>query len=690
MPEAEVSVAGPTTPQGSHPRTKRVPTDTPCVGFDMDRWPPDKKAGKDTRMGRIGGGTALTGSAPGSHKRYRKITLALALVPIVPIVVLVNVATGGPASATSSTVAVGSHPYAVAIDASTDTVYVANSGSNTVSVINGATCNATTTSGCSATPPTIGVGSGPQTGMAVNQATDTVYVANSGSNTVSVINGATCNATNTAGCSANPPAVTVGVTPEGIAVNQSTDTVYVANYYDTMSVINGATCNGTTTSGCGATPPTITVGGINQPDGLAVDESTDTVYVTSAGDNTMSVINGASCNGTTTSGCGATPPTITVGEGGAVPIGVAVNQSTDTVYVANSLVHTVSVINGATCNGTTTSGCGATPPTVTAISQPYGLAVDESTDTVYVTTGSNTVSELNGATCNATNTSGCGTTPPTVTVGNGAVGVAVNSSTDTVYVADYSDNTVSVLGGVAQGLLVLDSSGQITAFGGAMNLGSVPANHPHRLVGLAVSHGGAGYYVADNIGRIYSFGAAGYFNSPTGDTTIVAMAVTPDSGGYWLLDSTGVIYNFGDAMHFPSLSGNGLKTSIAPTPDGGGLWVLNRKGGVYALGNASFHGSAFGVRPFSRAVSVAGTPDGQGYWVAEKNGRVFHFGDAGSFGSCYTTCSLRASNPIKAMTPTPDGLGYWLVSANGSIFVFGDARAFPRAPATVVAAASTP
>ena len=241
----------------------------------------------------------------------------------------------------------------------------------------------------------------------------------------------------------------------------------------------------------------------------------------------------------------------------------------------------------------------------------------------------------------------------------------------------------------AEGLLVLDASGGVAAFAGASFLGAVPPTHRHRLVALAVSDVGKGYYVADNTGGVYAFGTATYDNSPTGDTKVVAMAVTRDSGGYWLLDKTGVIHNFGDARHFSSVSG-GQFVALAPTPDGGGMWVLDRKGEVFARDDAAFYGSAFGLRPFSRAVSLAATPDGKGYWVAERNGRVLHYGDAGSFGSCFTICHLPNSDPVVTMTSTPDGLGYWLVTAGGSIFAFGDARGFGPAPPTVVGAASTP
>ena len=83
---------------------------------------------------------------------------------------------------------------------------------------------------------------------------------------------------------------------------------------------------------------------------VAVDQATDTIYVTNANDNNVSVIDGASCNAEVTTGCNRTPPTVAVG---GQPVDVSVDESTDTVYVANwgnGAGTTVSVIDGAICN----------------------------------------------------------------------------------------------------------------------------------------------------------------------------------------------------------------------------------------------------------------------------------------------------------------------------------------------------
>ena len=65
----------------------------------------------------------------------------------------------------------------------------------------------------------------------------------------------------------------------------------------------------------------------------------------------------------------------------------------DSIYVANTgpeggavsaLGHTVSLIDGATCDGTDQAGCGGAAATVTVGVAPFGIAVDQSTNEIYV------------------------------------------------------------------------------------------------------------------------------------------------------------------------------------------------------------------------------------------------------------------------------------------------------------------
>ena len=217
-----------------------------------------------------------------------------------------------------------------------------------MSVIDIATCNATTTSGCGQKTTTVPVGSHPWA-LTLDQAHHTLFVANNQDDTVSAIDASTCNAVEHSSCAQRPPTSQVGNGPQALATDPSTGTVYAANFSaGTISVVNSETCNATVTRGCRAEAPTSPVG--SAPSGVAVDTATHTVYVANQGDNTVSVLDASRCSASDATGCASPSATVHVGDG---PTGIAIDQATDSVYVANNSGDTVSVIDGATCNATT-------------------------------------------------------------------------------------------------------------------------------------------------------------------------------------------------------------------------------------------------------------------------------------------------------------------------------------------------
>ena len=349
---------------------------------------------------------------------------------------------------------VGTGPLAAVTDSRTGTVYVVNGTSNTVSVINGARCNAQVTAGCGRPVATINVGKFPVAGV-INPATRTLYVVSPNGN-VFVINAATCNAVTTRGCGLPVKTVKVGAGSQAIDVDVATDTVYTANSGatgngTTVSVINGATCNGHTGSGCGQTPATVTVG--SGAWWVAVDQASDTVYVANNNDGTVSVINGATCNGTVTSGCHNTPPTATTG---ANPQFVAVDRGLHTVFAVNQGDNTLSAINTQTCNGTATSGCRQPPPAqrATAPDQgprynpgPNAFALIPQTGTTYVVNvgGTNILSVTSIGRCNATSTTGCRRPAPAVP--DPEFLLSVDPATNTIYGGNNSQPVIDVING---------------------------------------------------------------------------------------------------------------------------------------------------------------------------------------------------------------------------------------------------
>ena len=343
-----------------------------------------------------------------------------------------SLVSGGGAAAAGTVVLTGT-PGASAVNPQTDTIYVAiqcvhvdcipGQPEHVVDIINTAKCNGTDHSGCRVVG-TIRVGTGPL-GVAVDPRTDTIYVTNGNDNTVSVINGARCNAKDLRGCATAVVAtVSVGTFPVADAFDPATRTLYVANLAGSISVINAATCNAATTSGCGHSVRSIP--DKRGPAWIDIDQATGTVYAADSGTSgeggdTVSVINGAACNGHAGTGCRVLA-TATVGTN---PFTVAVDPATNTIYTANhdgviggqaavfGAHGSVSVINGARCSAQVTSGCGQAPGTVPAGASTSFVAADDALHTVFaVNEFDDTLSAINTKTCGGAVTSGCAIRPP--------------------------------------------------------------------------------------------------------------------------------------------------------------------------------------------------------------------------------------------------------------------------------------
>src|SRR6476660_2644181 len=157
----------------------------------------------------------------------------------------------------------------------------------------------------------------------------------------------------------------------------------------------------------------------NAPETIGVNSYTNTMYVANYLDNTVSVIDGE--NNTKIDD-------IPVGE---VPTGIGVNSRTNTMYVANYLDNTVSVIDGE--NNTKIGN------DIPVGSSPEAIGVNEDTNTIYVANlDNNTVSVIDGEN---------NTKIDDIPVGKGPRDIAVNQLRDMIYVAYLDNNSVSVIDG---------------------------------------------------------------------------------------------------------------------------------------------------------------------------------------------------------------------------------------------------
>lgn len=300
--------------------------------------------------------------------------------------------------------------------------------------------------------------------MAADQRTDTIYVATDGP--LEVIDAATCNAATTAGCSHT---ATVPAGGRSVAVDPSTDTIYALNNQPDgsgyVSVIDGRHCNGADTSGCAAQTstsiPTVAVGnqiafGITAPtvdrtpDRLAVDDLTHTLYVTNAGDDTVSVIDTTRCHAGDTSQCASQqPPTVPL-PAAVAPVAIAVDPATNTAYVTDNpfpaFPDAVSLIDTTNCRAGDTSQCASqTPPTIPMPSGgAFKIQVDPSTNNVYVANlNDSSVSVIDGRHCNATDTTDCSHIP-NIEVGSNPSDLILDQANHTAYVSNFYDDTTSI------------------------------------------------------------------------------------------------------------------------------------------------------------------------------------------------------------------------------------------------------
>jgi DNA-binding beta-propeller fold protein YncE len=325
------------------------------------------------------------------------------------------------------------------VDEATHTLYIPAFFPNVLGVIDTSVCNASTTLGCgSAAQVQVGA-----SGFAAvfDPLTKTVYVENQLSTSVSVVNGATCNALNHSGCNQKPPILATGIDPAPFGYNPLTQTLYVSAQDTNFAwMLDGSKCNATRTDGCTKQAPTTNTG--SGPSGLDLNPNTKTLYVANQSDNTVSVIDAAVCNEHQLGGCNQTWPTVGIG---TTPFRVAVNKTTNTVYVAN-FNGTLSVINGTTCNAAVHSSCNQEQATTTVGASPTDLAVDELSNTIYVANrNSNTVSVVDGRHCQGSDTSGCSQAWFTFTVGQAPQALAFNPSNQTLYVGINTGAYVSVV-----------------------------------------------------------------------------------------------------------------------------------------------------------------------------------------------------------------------------------------------------
>jgi DNA-binding beta-propeller fold protein YncE len=345
------------------------------------------------------------------------------------------------------TMATGNTPFWVVLDPATHTLYVTERVDQDVLVLDAARCSARRRSGCRREAPTVPVVPSGALTAVVDPEHHTLLIPSG--RALSLLDTRSCRARSLAGCEESLTQVGLPAEfPRDAVVDRATSTLYVADpVTDRLLVLDTRTCSARSTGGCA---PVATVAGGGEPIALALNPRTHTVYAANIAAGTVSVVLGARCNARDQTGCAEPPRTAAVGP---QPFGVAVDPGTNTVYVSNADFdggsRTVSVLDGAACEAGPTCAAVAT---AIAGPQPIGLDLDRGTHTLYVANNAGgdvpgSLSVIDTRTCNAAVTTGCGQEPPTVPTGRGPWAVVVDPATHRVFTANLFNATVSVVEG---------------------------------------------------------------------------------------------------------------------------------------------------------------------------------------------------------------------------------------------------
>jgi hypothetical protein len=195
--------------------------------------------------------------------------------------------------------------------------------------------------------------------------------------------------------------------------------------------------------------------------------------------------------------------------------------------------------------------------------------------------------------------------------------------------------------------------------------GSIESTFPRkRIVAIAATPTGDGYWLATSAGRVHTFGDA-VARGGTQDRSfrIVDMVSTPTGRGYWLVTTKGRVFDFGDAGHYGDARTEGQQiVAMAASSTGDGYWLFAATGRVFEFGDAEHVGDA--SQKDLTSIVGGGAVGTSGYWLVTRRGRVFDYGDAPSLSGVQGDAF---EGRIVSLAPTPDGTGFVVASSMGDV-----------------------
>jgi YVTN family beta-propeller protein len=304
---------------------------------------------------------------------------------------------------------VGRNPIDIAVNPETNMIYVIYSTSNIVSVIDGDT---------NSIIGFISVGT-PPSAIDVNPFTNTIYLINREFNSVITIDGATNVVSSN---------ITLSGTPRDLAVNPETNMIYTHNgggLFDPNESISAIDPNANSE---------IDNLSLDYASSLAIDTNTNTLYLPSTVDNSITTIVGLFPNLKRDLGLNLSFSIINEISGDRLSElsginDVAVNPTTNFLYVTDIFGETVSEIDSYT---------GDVIRNFTIPGDPTDIAVNPQTNMVYITNRFSDALSIINLTSNIVEN---------IPVGHHPSALAINPETNMIYVTNTDSSTISIING---------------------------------------------------------------------------------------------------------------------------------------------------------------------------------------------------------------------------------------------------
>jgi YVTN family beta-propeller protein len=247
------------------------------------------------------------------------------------------------------TIDVGGEPTSVAVNSVTGTAYVTDAATGTVSVIDSRSAEITA----------IIVVGGVPADVAVDEVTNRVYVTNPDGGTVAVIDGSS---------NLVVSVISAGIGASVVDVDSSANRIYVGS----RSTGEVAVLDGISSALIALIPSDVRL-----LSGVSVDPGRKLAYFSSLDTDSVEIFDTAALKFV-----GSTPV-------GRNPAGIAVHRGTGMVYVANSGIHHMSVVDGP---------AKIERKTILLRSEASAVAVREATNIVYTNGGPNGLVKIDGET----------------------------------------------------------------------------------------------------------------------------------------------------------------------------------------------------------------------------------------------------------------------------------------------------